>query len=591
MVIMEMKKGLNMFFDPRVFWMWVLCLSLCGTLRADDSLRDYWLHAVRDFGLVGDGKTDNSEALEMIFRSGKSVYIPEGVYRFTQTVRVAARTKIYGESGSWNPNEQTVLLYDGPEGEIALRVEDAHNFQMRRVTVHGNGKAGIGLYWNYSTNDAILEDVAIRGTLDHGLYVTRTWYAHFNRLHVRHNFGNGVTLDRDVHEGLAKGAVNMVNFHQCAFHGNGQGDDYDGDFIYDTGYGIGILGGNTVVNVSDSTIEKNGGPGIYIYGHPNNVTFRGCYIEMNSWSLFRKGAEIHGIDWREWRTLADREPVGRLASIVIDTNSNSQSIVFDNCYIHPGNGIWIRGDGGHAIQFRHMFAPAVIWSENDRWVFHDVGSRLPVVSSNIGVIIRDDPGELASVSRIGFHDPEGVASGHPGFTVDQGVRRLLPRPRQGLDLYVNAGQGLDSADGRRDDSAWKSLNKVSRLLRDLQIDTPVNLYLKGNFGSESLVLQNLQGVSQLRIILAEGTRINQLELASSTVEVIVQGSRGASIREIEARAPAWLSVSGMPLADTRIRARGGALVALQSNESLRNDGGRLVADSLSKITLNGVAFP
>ena len=70
-----------------------------------------------DFGAVGDGEADDTDALQAAFDTRASVFIPEGTYRFTKTLYARSSSNIYGSGGGWNPNRQTHLLYDGPEGE------------------------------------------------------------------------------------------------------------------------------------------------------------------------------------------------------------------------------------------------------------------------------------------------------------------------------------------------------------------------------------------------------------------------------------------------------------------------------------------
>jgi len=336
------------------------------------------------YNLVGDGEADDTAGIQKTFKHRGPIYLPPGEYRITQPIQVAAKTRVYGGGGAWNAKGQTVIRYDGPEGGHVLNVENAHFFQMRQVVVNGGGKAAIGVYWNYSVNETLLEDVAITGTLEHGLYVTKTWYANFTRLVVRNNQGNGITLDRNHDPELAKGAINDVTFFRCRASHNGENGEYDGRANIATGYGFGSFHYNNMVNVIGCSFEMNGGPGVYLAGAAGMIRFAGCYIEQNSRALNK-----HEPD--NFLARPDRPSVGYRADIIDDTTETS-GVVFDTCYMHGNGGIWLRGAAGgrQKTVFRHVMHPTVIWAEHDGWQWDN--DWKPPVADQPGVIYREDGG-------------------------------------------------------------------------------------------------------------------------------------------------------------------------------------------------------
>jgi len=423
----------------------------------------HMLNIIDDFGAVGDGEADDTEALQNAFGSRGDVYIPEGTYRFTKTLVMRGGTKIYGHGGHWNPQGATTLLYDGPEGGTAIKAKQAHFFQMRGVTLNGNNKAGIGIYWEYSCNEAMLEDVAIRQTTEHALFITRTWYAYFNRLVVRDNLGNGVTCSRKV------GAVNYVNFINCRFSSNGEDYTYS-DENFETGYGFGFLGAGTVCNLIGCCMEGNGGPGLYLKDWAVNFTVSGAYFEQNAQAPIRRDIELHG---KDVLLNKNRPPTERWPSILTNLTGGQWGVVFDNVYIHGKNGLWLKGNGaGDPLQFRNVHGPPIIWAEHGNWEWIDSYTKTQVARLP-GVFFRPKGQSYR------WWAAEGIASGHPGHKINSGVRTVFPAPEEGLTLYVDSDNGDDANDGRTPEQAWQSLQKVADLFRNCTVDTPFMVVVTG----------------------------------------------------------------------------------------------------------------
>ena len=452
------------------------CLVCFAALAWGQETPGGLIDAKKTFGLIGDGKADDTKALKEALWSRQPIFIPKGTYRFTQPLRVRSGARIHGGGGGWNPQGQTTFLYDGPKGGKAITFLNAHFAQMRQVNVNANRKAAIGIYWQYSANEAGLEDVAVVGALEHGFYITRTWYARFNRLVVRDCLGSGITIDRKHFTNYAKGPVNDVTFSQCRSSSNGEDDMYDGEKVFDVGYGVGLFGYHTAVNFIACSFEGNGGAGVYIQDGQNHVSFRDCYFEQNAQASVRKAMKLYSGGKRLGEAHYDKaEPTGRWASIIANTSGHQFGTLFDNCYIHGSNGIWLRGaDAGQKIMFRLMGHPSVIWSEHGRWELVD--STAPPLAAAAGLIVRTK----SSGDR--WMLPKGVKptpGGHPGHAVTDGVRRVYPAPAGGLELFVDTDAGSDANDGRTAERAWKSLAKAVGMFSHTTLDTPCTIHLRG----------------------------------------------------------------------------------------------------------------
>lgn len=56
---------------------------------------DKWVN-VRDFGAIGDGQADDSDAFEKAIASAEVIYVPSGWYRLSRTLKMAEKTKLIG---------------------------------------------------------------------------------------------------------------------------------------------------------------------------------------------------------------------------------------------------------------------------------------------------------------------------------------------------------------------------------------------------------------------------------------------------------------------------------------------------------------
>lgn len=107
---------------------------------------------VRDFGAVGDGRTDDTQALKAAIEAGagKEVYIPSGTYMISSKIYIPESTRIVGDG------ESTVLMAAPgmARGMDLLKIYQASGIQIEQISFSGN--SGVNKRGNvYNTQDGI----------------------------------------------------------------------------------------------------------------------------------------------------------------------------------------------------------------------------------------------------------------------------------------------------------------------------------------------------------------------------------------------------------------------------------------------------
>jgi hypothetical protein len=136
-----------------------------------------WADVKRDYGARGDGKADDTAAIQKALddlRAHKKfcvLYFPAGTYRVTATVKTTRKAHtdcqcaVVGEDP-----DTTVLRWDGPKGGTVFQY-DAWYAKMSRLTLDGAGKAKICLAYGDAfstyneTSDMVFKDA------DYGMWM------------------------------------------------------------------------------------------------------------------------------------------------------------------------------------------------------------------------------------------------------------------------------------------------------------------------------------------------------------------------------------------------------------------------------------
>ena len=94
--------------------------------------------AKQDFGAKGDGKNDDSAAIQAAIDGarewgrGAIAYLPSGRYKVTQSIRVTGNDYTIGGAGFLR---RTSVVWGGPEGGVIFAVHDPVNVTMENLTI------------------------------------------------------------------------------------------------------------------------------------------------------------------------------------------------------------------------------------------------------------------------------------------------------------------------------------------------------------------------------------------------------------------------------------------------------------------------
>jgi len=131
-----------------------------------------WRDLRRDYGAVGDGKTDDATALQRaldeLIKHEKAcvLYIPAGTYRLAATVQTQRKehTDCQGVAVIGEDPSSTILLWGGPADGTMFQW-DAWYSKISRLTFEGGGQAGTGLRYGPAfstyneTSDLVFRDI------------------------------------------------------------------------------------------------------------------------------------------------------------------------------------------------------------------------------------------------------------------------------------------------------------------------------------------------------------------------------------------------------------------------------------------------
>ena len=197
---------------------------------------------VTDFGAIGDGANDDTDAFEAAidsaFVTGATLYIPRGVYKITRTLEIKAGVVMQGESAGSQPLQTpyngSLIWYEG--NDYAFKIT-GHNANVKDLIIRdkssNQAKGGIQLFADgYALETVQLSNLLISGfTNGTGIELEAKnsggiAYISLYHLRIRHA-KTGIHIKED-----ASSYVNSNAFYHCQISGGG----FD--------YGLLIDGGN-----------------------------------------------------------------------------------------------------------------------------------------------------------------------------------------------------------------------------------------------------------------------------------------------------------------------------------------------------------
>jgi len=208
---------------------------------------------VLDFGAVGDGRADDTEAIQKAVDSGiGTIRFPKGIYRITKTIMIeldkVGPVSIDGGGGTARivmagagPALKFIGTHEGSAGPSTFKENVWQNQRMPTIDgleIVGEHPEAVGIEVT-GTMQATFTRVFVHRAL-HGIHLTkRNRNVIISECHLYHNSGIGIFLDR-------------INLHQ--------------------------------INITNCHISYNGAGGIVVHSGPGgvrNLQISGCDIEGN----------------------------------------------------------------------------------------------------------------------------------------------------------------------------------------------------------------------------------------------------------------------------------------------------------------------
>ena len=228
---------------------------------------------VKDFGAVGDGKADDTQAIQAAInkgiQAGTGVYIPRGTYMTSKTIEIPLRS--YALTRALRISSDWATIMAAKEMDSCMHVNAGAWLTIERVVLNGNNLAKHGFAaFKISGKAALVQQLAVMGATSHGIVLEKCQGSTYRSCTSRHNGGDGWRLID----------CNAAHFDSCvgfANAGNGftiVAKDFSAgcmltSFWSEKNKGHGVDVGPKVISpvlLRDAWIEGNGLDGVRIGG-------------------------------------------------------------------------------------------------------------------------------------------------------------------------------------------------------------------------------------------------------------------------------------------------------------------------------------
>lgn len=147
----------------------------------------------KDYGAIGDGIHDDTEALELAINSGYTVLIPNGTYKITRPLNVGTAVNIIGSGIN------TIIAPS--DNFICFNITASTASNIKNLKINGGS---IGIKLSNNTAWGTIEDVTIQNITTAGISAEGDYFptptsdvieTHFNRIKVNSNNSNAIAYN------------------------------------------------------------------------------------------------------------------------------------------------------------------------------------------------------------------------------------------------------------------------------------------------------------------------------------------------------------------------------------------------------------
>lgn len=142
---------------------------------------------VKEYGAVGDGITDDTEAIQTAITENRNIIFPAGRYKITKTIDVPAYTIISGMGYNETLIEKTGNVSDSNGIDAVFNIlnisgkDYSQAINIKNISVTSVNNSQYGIYFSYGTGQTIFENVNVTKFIN-GVYISKgCWLSGFYR--------------------------------------------------------------------------------------------------------------------------------------------------------------------------------------------------------------------------------------------------------------------------------------------------------------------------------------------------------------------------------------------------------------------------